>query len=84
MTIAEFVTEWNTERKANKGKWIAYGGWIEGIGNVAVKSYDGWIQIVRADCVPWKGEGPMDAPVKTVTAWLTNYLADVAKASVSV
>ena len=76
-SIQEFVARWKSERKAAKGKWFAFAHPVTDIGLVAIKGYDTWIQIVRAEAVPWRGEGPMDSTVKDAAAWLEKYLNDI-------
>ena len=65
------IANWNSLRKANKGKWIAHHAVIEGK-PFAIKSYNTWIQ----RCV-WGSVvngGPMDCSVKQANDWIAKFL----------
>lgn len=69
-----FLAAWNKHRKANKGKWIAFDGYVKDK-QVGLKSYDTYLQIFRIDGKS-ATTGVMDQPVKSYVANLESFLKD--------
>ena len=75
LTVAQFVYEFNKERKSSKNKWIeGFHRTVEGK-CVSVKSYNTYIQIL--DCDGVRDSGPMDCSVKTMVEWLTKTITSI-------
>jgi hypothetical protein len=74
MTKQEFLKKINKDRKANKDKWLFTMEEVEGC-QVAVKSFNTWVQIMHSNGV--KYSGPMDCSVKVFNAVLEDALMEI-------
>lgn len=72
MTVEEFITEFNSERQANKGKWVFMQRTVEGELCV-IKSFNTWIQRCRyKDRMDGNVSGQS---VKDMSTWLKAFLS---------
>jgi hypothetical protein len=81
MTKQEFIKKINRDRKANKDKWLFTMEEVEGC-QVAVKSYNTWIQVMQGDIMPGRYSGPMDATVKVFNSVLEDALMEILETSI--
>jgi hypothetical protein len=68
ITSDEFYRLIDDTRKANKGKWYAFGGYVDGK-KVVVKAYNTRLQLYLVDGVRYAG--PMDISIKEYRKELT-------------
>lgn len=71
MTKLDFIKLCNSERKANKNKWVMLSGIVEGV-NVQYKAFNTWVQVLNVDGK--KSSNGMDESVSQYNQFLNEYI----------